>query len=60
MKLLSPQEVAEYTGLPYAKALLLIKSMPYLRIGKCYYVSEKALGAYLNQNKAVEIMDTAG
>ena len=59
MKLLSAYEVAEYTGLPYAKALLLIKAMPYIRIAKRYYISEKTLNAYLSQNKAVEIMDAA-
>ena len=30
MKLLSPQQVAELTGLPYEKALALIKQLNYI------------------------------
>ena len=59
MKLLSPQDVADQTGLPYAKALMLIKAMSYIRIAKRYYVSESTLNAYLHQEEAVEIMDIA-
>ena len=60
MKLLSPYEVAEETGLPYAKALLLVKAMPHIQIQKRYYVSRTKFNAFLSQNKAVEIMDAAG
>ena len=55
MKLLSPYKVAEITGLPYAKALLLVKAMAYLRLGNRYYVSETSLAAFLTQSSAIEI-----
>lgn len=58
MKLLSPHEVAAMTGLPYAKALILIKSMAYIRIDKRYYVSEATLNAFLTQDSAIEISNT--
>ena len=48
MKLLSPYQVAEITGLPYAKALLLIKSANHIQINNRYYVSETTLRAFLN------------
>lgn len=47
MKLLSPYQVAEITGLPYAKALLLIKSANHIQINNRYYVSETTLRAFL-------------
>ena len=55
MKLLSPYEVAELTGLPYAKALILVKSMAYIRLDRRYYVSEKTLMDFLSQEDAIEI-----
>ena len=58
MKLLSPSEVGALTGLPYAKALTLIKGMAYIRIDKRYYVSETNFRAFLTQNEAVEIINT--
>lgn len=48
MKMLSPQQVAEITGLPYSKALMLIKNMNHLQINNRYYVSETTLRAFLN------------
>lgn len=57
MKLLSPYDVAAMTGLPYAKALLLIKNLAYIRIAKRYYISEKNLMEFLAQDSAVEITD---
>lgn len=48
MKLLSTYQVAEVTGLPYAKALFLIKSMNHIQMGNRYYVSETTLRAFLN------------
>ena len=48
MKMLSPQQVAEVTGLPYSKALLLIKNMNHLQVNNRYYVSESTLKAFLN------------
>lgn len=48
MKMLTPYDVAAITGLPYAKALLIIKSTNHIQIGNRYYVSEKTLTAFLN------------
>ena len=48
MRMLSPYQVAEITGLPYAKALLLIKSTNHIQINNRYYVSETTLKAFLN------------
>ena len=47
MRMLSPYQVAEITGLPYAKALLLIKSANHIQINNRYYVSETTLRAFL-------------
>ena len=55
MKLLTPYQVADITGLPYAKALMLIKAMAYIQIGNRYYVSETSLAAFLTQSSAIEI-----
>ena len=55
MKLLTPYQVADITGLPYAKALMLIKAMAYIQIGNRYYVSDTNLAAFLSQDCAVEI-----
>ena len=48
MRMLSPYQVAEITGLPYAKALLLIKSANHIQINNRYYISETALRVFLN------------
>ena len=48
MRMLSPYQVAEITGLPYAKALLVIKSANHIQINNRYYVSETTLRAFLN------------
>lgn len=48
MRMLSPYQVAEITGLPYAKALLLIKSANHIQINNRYYISETTLRAFLN------------
>lgn len=58
MKLLSPYDVAAETGLPYAKALMLVKGMAYIRIANRYYVSEANFNAFLTQDSAVEIVNT--
>lgn len=47
MRLLTPYDVAEITSLPYAKALLLIKSANHIQINNRYYISETALKAFL-------------
>ena len=48
MRMLSPYQVAEITGLNYAKALLLIKSANHIQINNRYYISETTLRAFLN------------
>ena len=55
MKMLTPYDVAAITGLPYAKALLLIKSMNHIQIGNRYYVNEKTLTAFLNPSTPILI-----
>lgn len=57
MKLLSTYQVAEVTGLPYAKALFLIKAMNHLQMGNKYYVSETTLRAFLNPDTPVQIKE---
>lgn len=58
MKLLTPYEVAELTGLGYAKTLMLIKGMAYIRMDNRYYVSEETLRNFLTQNTAVTLLTT--
>ena len=48
MKMLTPYQVAEITGLSYAKALVLIKSTNHIQINNRYYVSETTLRKFLN------------
>jgi hypothetical protein len=55
MKLLSPKEVADITGLPYIKALALVKSTNHIQIDNRYYVSETVLKAFLNPDTALKI-----
>ena len=58
MKLLSPKEVADITGLPYIKALALVKSTNHIQIDNRYYVSETVLRAFLNPDTALKITTT--
>ena len=58
MKLLSPNQVAEITGLPYTKALTVIKSLAYTRIDHNYYISEAKLTDFLQQDCIVELRTT--
>lgn len=58
MKLLSPNQVAEVTGLPYTKALAVIKSLAYIRIDHNYYISETKLREFLQQDCIVELRTT--
>ena len=58
MKLLTPYEVAKLTGLGYAKALMLIKGMAYIRMDNRYYVSEENLKKFLTQDTAIELFTT--
>ena len=57
MKMLSTYDVAELTGLPYSKALLLIKNTNYIQMGNRYYVSETTLKAFLNPDGAIQITE---
>ena len=58
MRLLSPNQVAEVTGLPYTKALTVIKSLAYTRIDHNYYISETKLREFLSQDCVVELRNT--
>lgn len=55
MKLLCPKDVAAITGLPYIKALALVKSTNHIQIDNRYYVSETVLKAFLNPDTALKI-----
>lgn len=55
MRMLTPYEVKEITGLPYAKALLLIKSTNHIQINNRYYVTESTLRAFLNPDTPILI-----
>ena len=57
MKLLSPKDVAQITGLPYSKALLLIKSANHVQINNRYYITEKVLHELLNQDGPILIKE---
>jgi hypothetical protein len=57
MKMLTPSEVAEITGLPYAKALLLIKNANHIQIGNRYYVSKDTLRAFLNPHTPMLLIE---
>ena len=57
MRLLTPKEVAELTGLPYAKALKLVKCANHVQIGNCYYISETALRTITNPDTAIMIKE---
>ena len=57
MKLLSPKDVAQITGLPYSKALLLIKSANHVQINNRYYITEKVLHNLLNHDGAILIKE---
>ena len=48
MKLLTPYDVAEITGLTYAKSLLVIKNLNHIQINNRYYVSETVLKAFVH------------
>lgn len=58
MRLLSPQEVSEITGLPYRKALELIKQMNYIQINNRYYIFEDVLKGLLNLDEPILITTT--
>ena len=57
MKLLTPKDVARITGLPYSKALLLIKSANHVQINNRYYITEKVLHDLLNHDGAILIKE---
>lgn len=57
MKMLTPDDVADLTGLPYSKALLIVKSANHVQIGNRYYISEKTLTALLNPDTPIQIKE---
>jgi len=58
MKMLTPKDVSELTGLPYAKALTLVKSTNHIQIDNRYYVAESVLKAFLNPGTPILIKST--
>jgi len=56
VKLLCPQQVAELTGLPYAKALLLIKNTNHVQIDNRYYVLDSVLEEFLRPDTPIKII----
>lgn len=57
MRLLTPYDVAEVTGLPYAKALLVIKNLNHIQINNRYYVAETVLRAFLHTDTPLLIKE---
>ena len=55
MRMLTPYDVKEMTGLTYARALLLIKSTNHIQINNRYYVPESTLRAFLTQSVPILI-----
>ncbi len=55
MKVLTPYDVAEITGLSYAKALLIVKAAKHIQINNRYYISETSLRAFLNPETPILI-----
>lgn len=57
MRLLTPYDVAEITGLTYAKALLVIKNLNHIQINNRYYVAETVLRAFLHTDTPLLIKE---
>ena len=57
MRLLTPYDVAEITGLSYAKALLIIKNLAHIQINNRYYVSETVLKAFIHTDESLLIKE---
>ena len=57
MKLLTPKDIAELTGLGYGKALLLMKAMNYIQIGNRYYVSKENFKKFVTQDTPVMLTE---
>lgn len=55
MRMLTPYDVKEITGLTYARALLLVKAAQHIQINNRYYVSESTLRAFLNPDTPILI-----
>ena len=54
MRMLTPYDVAEITGLSYAKALLIVKAAKHIQINN-RYISETSLRAFLNPETPILI-----
>lgn len=54
-RLLAVADIQKATGLNYRRALLLVKSLKYIKIGQSYFVSVRTFSSFLNQRDAVEI-----
>ena len=54
-RLLSVYDIQEITGLNYRRALLLMKNLKFIKIGKAYFVSARTFSNFLNQPDTIEI-----
>lgn len=54
-RLLAVADIQKATGLNYRRALLLVKSLKYIKIGQSYFVSVRTFSNFLDQRVAVEI-----
>lgn len=57
MRLLSPYQVMERTGLTYSKSLLIVKAGRHVQIGNRYFISETALKEILNPTTPIQIKE---
>lgn len=55
MRLLSPYDVMEITGLNYRNALLVVKAANHVQINNRYYVTETMLREFLNPDAPILI-----
>ena len=55
MRMLTPYDVAEITGLNYRNALLIIKAAKHIQVNNRYYISETSLRAFLNPDTPILI-----
>ena len=58
MRMLTPYDVAEITGLNYRNALLIIKAAKHIQVNNRYYISETSLRAFLNPDTPILIEET--
>lgn len=55
MRLLTPYQVAEITGLSYTKALVIVKSANHIQIGNRFFIAESTLREFLHPDTPILI-----